>query len=62
MRLAILAFGLICAAGSAQAQAQMVKVGSFEIDATEVTISQFRAFAKATGWQTKAEKEGGGSV
>ena len=30
------------------------------IDKTEVTIAQFARYAKATGVQTRAEKEGGG--
>ncbi len=60
MRLAILALALSTA--TAVANPQMLPVGSFEMDANEVTIGQFRAYAKATGLQTKAEKEGGGSV
>lgn len=37
-----------------------VTVGDFEIDATEVTIGQFREFADATGLETAAEESGGG--
>jgi len=53
--------GLLLLASHASAQT-MVRVGSFEIDATEVTIGQFRAFTKATGTKTKAERDGGGQV
>ena len=60
MRLASLIVPFLCA--STIAHAQMLPVGSFQMDETEVTITQFRAFAKATGFQTKAEKEGGGSI
>ena len=50
-------------APSAPALAQtMLPVGSFQIDATEVTIGQFRAFVSATGTKTKAEREGGGQA
>ncbi|MEI8146868.1 MAG: formylglycine-generating enzyme family protein [Alphaproteobacteria bacterium] len=35
-------------------------LGNFAIDRTEVTIGQFRAFARARGLQTVAEREGGG--
>jgi formylglycine-generating enzyme required for sulfatase activity len=37
-----------------------VRVGAFAIDATEVTIGQFRAFARTTSLRTAAEREGGG--
>ena len=37
-----------------------VKLGSVEIDRTEVTIAQFARFAQATGTVTRAETEGGG--
>lgn len=37
-----------------------VRIGGFGIDATEVTIGQFRAFAHATSLRTAAEREGGG--
>jgi len=53
--------GLLLLASHASAQT-MLRVGSFEIDATEVTIGQFRAFTKATGTKTKAERDGGGQV
>ncbi|YBV94325.1 formylglycine-generating enzyme family protein (plasmid) [Phyllobacteriaceae bacterium JZ32] len=39
---------------------ERVTVGAFQIDATEVTIRQFREFAEATGLETAAEKSGGG--
>lgn len=37
-----------------------VRVGTFALDRTEVTIGQFRAFARAAGLTTAAEREGGG--
>ncbi|UYN93427.1 MAG: formylglycine-generating enzyme family protein [Enhydrobacter sp.] len=37
-----------------------VHLGAFAMDATEVTIGGFRAFAQATGLVTAAEKAGGG--
>jgi formylglycine-generating enzyme len=37
-----------------------VTVGSFRIDRTEVTVSRFDAFLKATGRRSTAELEGGG--
>lgn len=37
-----------------------VPIGAFSIDQTEVTIGQFRAFARATNLVTAAEREGGG--
>lgn len=38
------------------------KVGSFWIDATEVSNAQFAAFVAATGHVTGAERQGGGAV
>lgn len=35
-----------------------ITVNDFEIGTYEITVSQFRAFVKATGYQTAAEKEG----
>jgi formylglycine-generating enzyme len=37
-----------------------IRIGAFALDRTEVTIGQFRAFARATGLTTAAEREGGG--
>ena len=37
-----------------------VRVGSFSLGKTEVTVAQFRRFVEATGYQTVAEKEGSG--
>jgi formylglycine-generating enzyme required for sulfatase activity len=63
MRAIFLTFAILSLALAVPAQAQnMLPVGSFQIDETEVTIGQFRAFAKATGTKTKAEREGGGQV
>ncbi len=39
---------------------ESVRIGGFAIDATEVTIGQFRTFARATSSTTAAEREGGG--
>lgn len=47
---------------AAAREAQMQKIGTFAIDRHEVTVGQFRAFAKATNLETKAEREGGGLV
>jgi formylglycine-generating enzyme len=49
-------------AAAPAAPPEMQTVGNFAIDVTEVTIAQFGAFAKATGYITLAEKAGGGSV
>jgi formylglycine-generating enzyme required for sulfatase activity len=38
------------------------RVQGFWIDQTEVTVAQFAAFVKATGYVTEAEREGGGLV
>ena len=64
--LAALAAGMLL---HLEAQAQgtptleaMQPIGRFEIDRTEVTIGQFRRFVQATGWQTQAERAGGGST
>ncbi|MEE4236912.1 MAG: formylglycine-generating enzyme family protein [Anderseniella sp.] len=57
--------GLLCVAAictSTPALADMQRVGSFEIDRTEVTIGQFRQFVEATGTVTAAGKAGGGQV
>jgi formylglycine-generating enzyme required for sulfatase activity len=52
-------FGLI---GSAAEAREMQRVGSFEIDVTEVTVGAFRDFVAATGTVTDAERAGGGQV
>ncbi|MFN4015222.1 MAG: formylglycine-generating enzyme family protein [Reyranella sp.] len=63
-RLPILAASLAAVmAGAVPAPAQppeSARIGDFRIDATEVTIGQFRAFARATSLTTAAEREGGG--
>jgi formylglycine-generating enzyme required for sulfatase activity len=52
---------VIAAAGPVLAQRpEPVPVGGFRIDPTEVTIGQFRAFARATSLRTAAERDGGG--
>lgn len=40
----------------------MQPFSGFEIDRTEVTVGKFREFVRATGFRTKAEREGGGFV
>ena len=47
---------------SAKTVGDMQGVGQFMIDRTEVTVGQFSRFAQATGFQSKAEKMGGGLV
>ncbi len=39
---------------------ERVRIGSFSIDRTEVTIGQFRTFARSANLVTAAEREGGG--
>ncbi len=39
---------------------QTVKVGTFYLGVTEVTVGQFKRFVAATGYQTQAEQEGFG--
>jgi formylglycine-generating enzyme len=51
---------LLFANGARAGAGDRVSVGSFAIDATEVTIAQFREFAGATGFKTEAERRGGG--
>ena len=46
----------------AQSSAPMQRIGSFEIDRTEVTIGQFQRFVDATRAVTSAERRGGGST
>lgn len=64
MRLGRLAFAaMVAAGGSGLATAQppdRIRIGNFSIDAHEVTIGAFRAFAQARGLKTAAEREGGG--
>jgi formylglycine-generating enzyme required for sulfatase activity len=57
----LIAVALWAAALPTQA-APMQPVGRFEIDRTEVTVAQFRAFVNATGLVTAAERAGGGST
>lgn len=40
--------------------AEPVRIGSFAIDATEVSVASFEAYAKARALRTAAEREGGG--
>lgn len=64
LRLTMLGAGLIAiiasAAQASATEASRVRLGSFAIDATEVTIGKYRAFATATALTTASEREGGG--
>jgi formylglycine-generating enzyme len=44
------------------AEPDMQALPRFDIDRTEVTIAQFRAFVRATGTLTQAERAGGGQT
>lgn len=61
VRVAVLAV-LMASAGAVLAQPMPIGAGPdrFWIDKTEVTIGEFREFAKETGLVTAAEKDGGG--
>jgi sulfatase modifying factor 1 len=53
--------GLLASRNDATGQVKTgVPIGTFAIDPTEVTIEEFRAFARTTGLRTAAEKDGGG--
>jgi sulfatase modifying factor 1 len=54
------ASALALAAGAQALGAERVRIDRFAIDATEVTIAQFREFARADSRKSIAEKEGGG--
>ena len=62
----IVLFGLLLATSgeslTADDSADMQPVRDFAIDRTEVTIGRFERFAAATGFVSKAEREGGGLV
>ena len=53
---------LLWLGGASPAAADVQAVGRFEIDRTETTVGAFRAFVRATGTVTAAEREGGGFV
>jgi formylglycine-generating enzyme required for sulfatase activity len=53
---------LTCWGWQAQADMGMQSLERFDIDRTEVTIAQFRAFVRATGTLTQAERAGGGQT
>ncbi len=62
-RLKILSAGLVALlviiAPASATLPPRVQLGSFAIDATEVTIGQFRAYARSKSLTTTAEREGG---
>lgn len=51
-------YAVACIPGSAFAD--RITVGTFEIDQTEVTVSEFASFADSVGLITEAERQGGG--
>jgi hypothetical protein len=58
---------LICLASAsllanANSISEMQPISHFSIDRTEVTVGQFAQFVNATGFVTKAERDGGGLV
>ena len=57
---AFIAVMIVTIAPSLSQPPERVRIGSFALDRTEVTIGQFRAFARATNLTTAAEREGGG--
>jgi formylglycine-generating enzyme required for sulfatase activity len=59
---AIAAGNLAAAAAPNPAAIDWQPVGAFEIARTETTVAQFRAFVRATGTVTLAERRGGGEV
>ena len=50
------------AQASNPAQIDWVDVGGFSIARTETTVGQWRRFARASGLQTRAERNGGGEI
>jgi formylglycine-generating enzyme required for sulfatase activity len=58
--LLILAVGPPLPGATAQTASERVRITTFAIDATEVSIGQFRTFLAATGRKTAAETAGGG--
>lgn len=52
----------VCGTCEAFQAADMVTIGTFKIDRTEVSIAQFKDFARATGFVSQAERSGGGEV
>lgn len=51
-------YAVACIPGSAFAD--RITVGTFEIDQTEVTVSEFASFADSVGLITEAERQGAG--
>lgn len=58
----ILLLNIVLGVFPSVASERMQPIGTFEIDLTEVTISEFTRFAESTSLVTKAEREGGGLV
>ncbi len=54
------ALGLLLFGAATTHASEMQPVTSFQIDRTEVSIGDFRKFADATGFVSRAEREGGG--
>lgn len=59
-RTVLSACAMVFLSGGASAVSDRVKIDSFWIDRTEVTIAEFRAYTQAKAVTTNAEREGGG--
>lgn len=57
-----LALFVSAAAAWPAVSADMQPIGRFSMDRTEVTVGEFRRFVAATGYVTRAEREGGGHI
>ena len=57
---ATLVFWALAASAQAPAPVVLDDLRGLRIDKTEVTIAQFACYARATGTNTRAEREGGG--
>lgn len=63
LRLHTTLLSLLCAAAaSSWSQSDMQRIGTFEIDRTEVTVGAFARFVEVTGTVTQAERSGGGAT
>jgi formylglycine-generating enzyme len=58
--LALMCVGMSAAAVAQTAAPERVKIGTFAIDRTEVTIGAYKAYVDAKGGKTAAERDGGG--
>lgn len=62
LRVLVAAFSMVTLveANSSARASERVVIGRFEIDATEVSVGQFRSFAATRSQATAAERDGGG--